>query len=218
MSKPLIWFLIGLGFFLFFIGALFSETLLILGLVSIGAGLFIGLGPQGILKKEQVLDTWAILIEQAQGRTEGVIRDTASFIQESRAPGLEMERQDLAPGMIKGVMGKTREFLVITERNNSRLKPYQIFINSRDYGDNLDVSWHLTYRPSLLEAICSLIPYINVIPVMLRDLDLFDQQDLRAYATNVHHCLLKAVTKLMIEANQDPSKIDRKSRGFLGIS
>jgi hypothetical protein len=50
------------------------------------------------------------------------------------------------------------------------------------------------------------------------DLDLFDEQDLRAYVTNAHHCLLEAVNKLMLDLNQDPSKIDRKSRGFLGIS
>jgi len=41
---------------------------------------------------------------------------------------------------------------------------------------------------------------------------------LRAYTTNAHHCLIKAVEKLMTNLNQDTSKIDRKSRGFLGIS
>jgi len=50
------------------------------------------------------------------------------------------------------------------------------------------------------------------------NLDFFDEQDLRAYVTNAHKCLQKAVDKLMLEFNQDPSKIDRKSRGFLGIS
>jgi len=41
---------------------------------------------------------------------------------------------------------------------------------------------------------------------------------LRAYVTNAHHCLLEAVEKLMVDLNQDPAKIERKSRGFLGIS
>jgi hypothetical protein len=52
----------------------------------------------------------------------------------------------------------------------------------------------------------------------LRELDLFDLQDLSAYATNCHHSLLKAIEKLMLSLNQDPSKINRKSRGFLGVS
>ena len=50
------------------------------------------------------------------------------------------------------------------------------------------------------------------------DLDLFDTQDLRTYVTNAHHCLLDSVDKLMVSLNQDPSKLERKSRGFLGIS
>jgi len=50
------------------------------------------------------------------------------------------------------------------------------------------------------------------------DLNLFDKQDLTAYITDVHHSLMEAVEKLMLELKQDPSKIDRKARGFLGIS
>ncbi|MCX5991190.1 MAG: hypothetical protein NTZ04_02495 [Chloroflexi bacterium] len=50
------------------------------------------------------------------------------------------------------------------------------------------------------------------------DLNLLDQQDLRAYIINAHHCLLKAVDKLMLDLHQEPSKIERRSRGFLGIS
>ncbi len=80
------------------------------------------------------------------------------------------------------------------------------------------MDWHLTYRPNLLQALLSLIPYIDVIPQTLSKLDLFDQQDLRDYVTNCHHCLLKSVEKLMVDLHQDPARIDRKSRGFLGIS
>jgi len=218
MSKPLIWLLIGLGFFLFFIGLFFSESIAVIGILLIAGGLLIGIGPGGVLKKEQVLDTWAILIEKAQGHSEEIFQNTEGFIQDSKAPSLKIEKRSMAAGVVGSVLGKTRDFLEIKDHDNFRLRPYQIFINSKDYGDNLDVSWHLTYRPTFLEAICSLIPYVNIIPKMLSDLDLFDEQDLRAYTTNIHHCLLKAVTKLMIEANQDPSKIDRKSRGFLGIS
>jgi hypothetical protein len=50
------------------------------------------------------------------------------------------------------------------------------------------------------------------------NLDLFQQQDLNAYAVVVHHCLIKAIEKMMAGLGQDTSKIDRKSRGFLGIS
>ena len=177
-----------------------------------------GLGPGGILRKDQVLDTWATLIEKGQGRSEGIFQDTRFFIEESKAPSLKIDKQSMAPGIVTGLMGKKRDFLVVTDQENFRLKPYQIFLNARDYGDNLDISWFLTYRPTLWQAVLSLFPYVNVIPRALSDLDLFDQQDLRVYTTNAHHCLLKAVEKLMADLHQDTSKIDRKSKGFLGIS
>jgi hypothetical protein len=99
-----------------------------------------------------------------------------------------------------------------------RLDPYQIYIAVRDYGNNLDVSWYLTFRPTLMQAIMSLIPFVSISPLSINDIDLFDQQDLTAYTANCHHCLLKAVEKQMLALNQDFSKIEKKSRGFLGIS
>jgi hypothetical protein len=219
MSKGMIWSLFGIGFFIFLIGIVFGKAIIwFIGLAFIAAGLYLGLEPHGILRKDQVLENWAILIEKAQGKEGDIFQDTEVFIKESKAPSIEMDIQAIAPGMVRGLLGKTREFLIITDRESFKLKPYKIFINARDYGDNLDVSWYLTYKPTLLQAILSLLPFVNVIPKTLSDLDLFDQQDLRAYVTNAHHCLLKAVDKLMLDLNQDPSKIDRKSRGFLGIS
>ena len=217
MSKPLIWVLIGFGFLFIFLGFI-NKQLLIFGLLLIGIGLFAGLGPDGILRKDQVWDTWATLIENAKGYAENIFQDTESFIAHSQAPFLKIERREMAPGMIKGMMGNNRHFLVVTDQENSRLKPFQIFINSRDYGICLDVSWHLTFRPNLFQAFCSLIPFVNIVPKTISDLDLFDEQDLRVYTTNIHHCLLQSVTILMLGFNQDPSKLDRRSKGFLGIS
>ena len=219
MSKALVGFLIGIGFILFILGLLFGSTAAwVIGLLMLLGGLYLGLRPGGILRKDQVIDNWAILIGNAQGQAEQVLQETESLVKESKAPSLNMERRQMAPGIMRGLLGITREFLVVTNQQSFRMVPYQIFVNARDYGDNLDVSWHLTFRPSLWQAILSLIPYVNVIPKTLSDLDLFDEQDLRAYATNAHHCLLKAVEKLMSGLDQDPSKIDRRSRGFLGIS
>jgi len=219
MSKAIIWFLVGLGFLFFLFGLVGEEVaVLIIGLLLIAGGFYLGLRPGGLLRKEEVLDTWGILIEKGKGKAGQVLEDTEVFIKESKAPSIDMETRELAPGIVRGILGVKRKFLVVTDERNFRLEAYQIFVNARDYGDNLDVSWYLTFRPSLWQAFLSLIPYVNVVPRTLSDLDLFDQQDLRAYTTNAHHCLLKAVEKLMVDLHQDPSKIERKSRGFLGIS
>jgi hypothetical protein len=218
MSKPVIWALVVVGFLFFLMGLAVSKFLLFLGLILLGAGLWLGLGPDGILRNDQVVDSWGLLIEGAQGRAEEIFRNTDSSIRDSKAPALEMERKAVSPGIIRGLIGVSRDFLVVTGSQNLRMKPYQIYLNARDYGDNLDVSWYLTYKPTLLQAAVSLIPFVSAFPTTLAALDLFDQQDLRAYSTVVHHSTMKSVEKIMLDLHQDPSKVERKSRGFLGIS
>ena len=219
MLKTIIKILVGLGIIFLLLSA-FIESVgtLILAIIFLGVGLYLGLRPGGILRKEQVIDKWGVLIEDGQGKADEVFQDTENFIRETKAPAIGMKIKKMAPGIIKGALGIQRDFLVVINQERIRLDPYQIFINARDYGNNLDISWYLTYRPSFFMAILSLIPFVKIIPLSLSDLDLFDQQDFTAHTTNCHHCLLKAVEKQMLALNQDFSKIEKKSRGFLGIS
>ncbi len=189
----------------------------------------------GIVKSEQVVERWQKLFADAQGNAERIFTETERFIKESKAPNVQVVRRKVSPGMLRGLLGGRRDFLVVTVTGNSNLAPYQMFINARDYGNNLDVAWYLThritFRQKLILFLC-LVPIINilVIPIVLlqrvfqagksgmSELDLFDEQDLTAYVTNAHHCLKDAVTKMQKELGQDMSKIDWKSKGFLGIS
>ncbi len=215
-SKAQIWVLVIFGILFLLIGFV-SGIFTYLGLLLIGAGLYLGLRPGGILRKEQVLEDWGTLIENAQGRSNEVFQDTENFIEESEAPSLETWRDKMAPGIIGSFFGTKRDFLVVKDQQSSMLKPYQIFVGVRDYGKNLDVSWYLTYRPSILEAFLLLFrPGTSVFA--LSELDLFELQDLTAYTTVCHHSTLKAVRNLMLALDQDPSKIERKSKGFLGIT
>ncbi len=215
-SKAEIWALIIFGILFLLLGFV-SGIFTYLGLLLIGAGLYLGLRPGGILRKEQVLEDWGTLIENAQGRSNEVFQDTENFIEESEAPSLETWRDEMAPGIIGSFFGAKRDFLVVKAQQSSMLKPYQIFVGVRDYGKNLDVSWYLTYRPSILEAFLLLFrPGTSVFA--LSELDLFELQDLTAYTTVCHHSALKAVRNLMLALDQDPSKIERKSKGFLGIT
>ncbi len=165
-----------------------------------------------IVTKEQVIDSWGMLIENAQGMSKEVFQDTEDFIRGSKAPSLRTKNEKMSPSVVGSILGSKRDFLVVRDPH---LSPYQIFVGVRDYGDNLDVSWYLTYRPSFFKALTSLF---RSSAFALSELDLFEQADLRAYVTVCHHSTLKAAEKLMQGLNQDPSKIDRKSKGFLGIS
>lgn len=190
-----------------------------------------------VVRNQEVVDSWSVLIENAKGKAESIFKGTEGLITKSKAPDVEIKRKKFSPGIFRGLAGAKRDFLVVVENGNRRLKPYQMFIGARDYGNSLDVSWYLTFRPSSGQKFFAFwlrIPILNwlAIPFALGggirrfvkegkaglDLDLFDEQDLRAYVTNAHHCLLGAVDELMEKLHQDPSKIERKSRGYLGIS
>jgi len=208
--------------------------LLAVGIILLLIWLFRRFGLR-IIGKEDVVDQWGILIGGGQGRAENIFDDTQKLIVAAKTPDIKMEKQDVAPGIMRGFLGGKRSFLVISNTTNYHLKLYRMYINARDYGNNLQVSWYLVYQLSFwgkVAALLLLVPFLNlfVLPFYLfariirarssglLDLDLFDEQDLRAYVTNAHHCLLEIVEKLIVDLHQDPSKIERKSRGFLGIS
>jgi len=220
MSKSGIW-SIGIGLLFLLMGSFVSRVPFLSGIFSFVGVLFIGAGLylvlKGILKAEQVIDNWSILIEKGNGKAEDFFILAEAFIKNSKVPSLRIERKKMAPGVIRGILGTSREFLAAMDQN-FRLNPYQIFINARDYGENLDVSWYMTYRLPFWRALLRFIPGIGAASFALESLDLFDRQDLTAYATICHHSTLNAVGKLMLILNQDPEKIDRKSKGFLGIS
>jgi hypothetical protein len=223
--KAGILFLVGFGVLLMigsnFFGGVF---VLLLGLAMIGGGLFSGFRPGGILRKERAIDNWSALIDEAciengdSQTPDKFYKDISTFLNATDAPHLKVERKHLSPSIMRGLTGDTREFIVLTDTTNYRMRPYQMYMSARPYGINLATEWYLTYKPSPLMAILSLIPFVSLIPQNLADIDLFDQQDLRAYAANAHHCMLRTVEELMAKLHQDPSKLDRKSSGFLNVA
>lgn len=169
------------------------------------------------VSRDHVLGSWGHLIGEAQGRAEEIFKEVEEILKSSGVSSIQAERRKLMPGIIRGIFGKKRDFLVVKDKT-FRLRPYQLLINARDYGNNLDVSWYLTYRLSFTRALLRIIPFYSVIPNSIEKFDLFDLQDLTAYNTLCHHSTLEAVEKLMRSLDQDTSKISRSTKGFLGIS
>ena len=192
-----------------------------------------------VVTKQEVVEDWSVLIGGGQGSAEQLLADAQVLIDQSKAPAIKMQTRNMAPSLVRGLMGGRRPFLVVSNTTSAHLKPYKMYINARDYGNNLDIAWYLVWQPGFwrrffgfllaipllnLVVLTTFFPYILLARLGrggkegLFDLDLFDQQDLRAYVTNAHHCVLRAVDAVVYGLGQEPSKIDRKSRGFLGIS
>ena len=209
MKKTIVLFLLILGLIFLIISMKIGLVILVLGIV----GVVIIVSE----RKAEILDNWSALISGAQGQRDQVISATKELINKSKAPSIEISEKEVGPALTSTSFGETRKFLIVADRRNLKLGNYKAYVNANDYGDGLFVSWYLTYLPDVWQTIASLIPGAGKM-VGLDDLNLFNKQDLTAYVTCVHHCLLEAVDKLMLGMNQDPSKIDRKTRGFLGIS
>jgi len=175
----------------------------------------IGIFKRKLLRKEQVIESWGALIENGNGNAERVFSEIQRYLEESKAP-IKFERREIVPGIFKGLIGEKRDFIIVRSKG-FRLKPYQVFINARDYGNNLDVSWYLTYRLPFLRALLSFLPFVSIGTSFLEKLDIFNLMDLRAFASLCHSSTVKAVENLMISLDQDPSKLNRKTKGFLGI-
>lgn len=209
MIKAIVNFLFLIGIFLFFFsreaGIFFMAVGIVIILIII------------VERKAEILDNWSALIRGAQGQRDKVISATKELISLTKAPSIEMKEEKVGSGLAPTTFGETREFLIVADRRNLKLGNFKAYVNANDYGDGLFVSWYLTYMPDVWQVIASLIPGARK-AVGLDELNLFNKQDLTAYVTCVHHCLLEAVEKLMLGMDQDPSKIDRKTRGFLGIS
>ena len=166
------------------------------------------------LKDEKIIDRWSTLIENGQGRAEQVYKDAENYIKESKAPGINIDSVRVRTSWLKGLFGNERRYIMVTSES---LNDYRMYIGARDYGNNLDVCWYLTCEPGFFKKTLSGL-LTGSDKALSSILDLFQQQDLDSYATIVHHCLLKATEKTMLDMGQDFSKVDRKSRGFLGIS
>ena len=170
------------------------------------------------LKDEKVIDSWATIIEGAQDKAATIFEMTQSALTESEAPDVEWEMVEAQPSRVKGFFqGKKRDYLMVTNKGVG--DSYRMYLGARDYGKQLDVTWFLTVEPKWLKSIAKGAATLATggVAAALMGIDIFDQQDLRAYVTVTHHCLLKAVATVMGELGQDVSKIDRKSKGSLEV-
>jgi hypothetical protein len=161
------------------------------------------------LKGEIVLDSWDMMVDNGAGRDAWVLERTEQLIKDATAPNITLARSAMSIAMF----GAKRDFLVVRHK---QLKEYSVYIGAMDYGRDLYVSWYLTVFPAPLKRFISKKTFGNP-QALSTQINLFDQQDLRAYASIAHHSLKRVVDLLGTELQQDFSGVDRKSKGFLAI-
>jgi len=180
-----------------------------------------------VLREDKILEKWSVLIQNAKGKGSEIVKRITNNVEEANVPGMKAEMAKVFPKMVPGFLDtkvfKTieregRDYLMI---RNSSIDSMLLLVGAQDYGKNLFVSWYLICEPRTVDKVFAAfsgkladdkakwMPVIN---------NIFMEEELTAYVTLVHHCVLNVVEGLMSNMGEDYSKIDRKSRGFLGIS
>ncbi len=175
------------------------------------------------LKSGRIDTRWAALLDHCQGHAEAVFQKVEANLKAYEAPGLTWKRESAAPGWIKGLMGKRRDYLIL---RHERFKNDLIAINARDYGTALDVAWYHTEGPRGLRfwlrlwvlTVITIGFYLLRVRFQAPGLDVFDQQDLDAYVTVGHRSVTYAVEELMRERDLDLTRLDRRSQGRLQLT
>jgi hypothetical protein len=184
------------------------------------------------LSEDNIIDRWSSLIEGAQGKGPAVFSKVQKRIETLEAPNLHIAEQKMTSG---GMIGRQKRVYLMAK--NKRLKGYYMYVGAMDYGKQLFVSWYLVQEPTGLMRFIKIITSTALTSVIFLpftisgialekfqgkvspiNLDVFDMEELTAYVTTGHHAVMDSVEALMGEFNQDFTKVETRSRGFLNIS
>lgn len=164
------------------------------------------------LKEETILDEWSTMVDHGAPHANDVLTEIERRLQASEIPG------DCTWGVEEvkssGLFAKVkREFLLV---RLEQFSDYRMYIAVRGYGIHLDVARFLTVEPGFFKrALSAQIGDSDT--ALSAPKNILVHQDLRAWVTVVHHCVVDAVGSVMEKLGQDKTTIRRDSKGFLNV-
>ena len=121
----------------------FAFISLVAGLLGIIRGVK---GLSGtIFKSVTVLVSWNRIVENGAGKGGSVLGTVERLIIDSHMPGVATKQEPLAIELF----GEKRPFLIV---QNMKYKEFKMYINARDFGTNLDVSWYFVAEPRFFKT------------------------------------------------------------------
>jgi hypothetical protein len=191
-----------------------------------------------ILSMEHLIgDPKGTLIEGATGQGGVVLQRIERLLEERQIPKLKVQRKSVSPGMIQHMFGGKRPFLIISNKMGQNVQPCKVYVNARDFGVYLQVTWYMVRQPGLAEILTTFLMNIPILGFLLLPgyaiarmsssnksgilgFSIFDQQDLGGFSSTVDMAINDAIQGLV---NEEEVRVDfpmenRESRGFTNIS
>lgn len=140
-----------------------------------------------------IVDRHHLLLDGLHGEGPGVIEAIESYLEAAAAPDISWFETTVSPSVVKELLGKRRDFLVIECKN---LKEYRVLVTARDYGTALDVAWFLTGSARLSNDIRRTFRFGDGDGDRYdvgAELDVFDLMDLASFVSLTRHALKQAV-------------------------
>lgn len=164
------------------------------------------------LKEETIMNEWSMIIGQGAGHANEVIAAIQDKLRASQIPGnCSWSVEEVKSS---GFFSKVRrDFLIV---DLEQFKDYHTYIGVRDYGIHLDCCRFLTVEPGFLKKMASEKIFGDA-QLLSAPKNILIHQDLRAWATVVHHAVTESVEELLCKLGQDPKLMQKGTKGMLEI-
>ncbi len=164
------------------------------------------------IKEESILNEWTMILDNAAGNSQAILDEIQNRLSESKIPGncTWAVEEVQSSGLLSKVK---REFLII---NLEQFKDYHMYVSIRDYGVHLDCCRFLTVEPNFLKKWAS-EKLTGAADALSAPKNILIHQDLKAWATIVHHAVVESVEVLMNKLEKDTTHLRRGSKGFMEI-
>lgn len=165
------------------------------------------------LKEETILNQWSMLVDGAAGKASQLLDDIDTRLSAARIPGsCRWSVEEVQSG---GFLSKVRrEFLIV---RTEQFPDYRTYIGVREYGSHLDLCRFVTVEPGFLKRQLSQAITGGDDRLLSTPKNLLIEQDLQAWVTVVHHCVLDAVKALVKQMGKDPLGVRSETKGFLQV-
>ena len=159
------------------------------------------------LKDGKIVREWSTMLPECQGEGPGLVEVIKRKLGAYEIPDLSWKEESTSTGFMKSMMGKRRDFLVV---RTEQFSEWLVCIGAKDYGRFLNVVWYVTTSPKFLNKMRSAAAG----EVLVDELDVFDQQDVNAFAAVTRMATVSATEEFAEKRQLDLQRLDRQARGL----